>query len=75
MSDATLAELHRWLVRVEAKLDAGLDKVTRQVEAVTGDHEQRLRRVERVLYAASGLAATGSLTGIGSLIAQNVGGA
>ena len=62
MVDMTNGELSRWLNRVEAKLDT-----------VTSDHEQRLRKIERVLYAASGLAATGTLSGLGAIVAQAFG--
>jgi hypothetical protein len=55
--DVTPGELTRWLSRVEAKLDK-----------VGNDHEQRLRRTERVMYVAVGLALAGAGTGIGSLV-------
>ena len=51
-------ELSRSLVRIELKLDR-----------VTEDHEQRLRRIERVLYVSLGLAGAGTTSGLGALIA------
>lgn len=57
------AELNRSLVRIEVKLDS-----------VTGDHESRLRRVERTLYVTMGLAGAGVASGAGSFIAALFGG-
>ncbi|MBX6357645.1 MAG: hypothetical protein IRZ05_17555 [Micromonosporaceae bacterium] len=55
--DLTLGELARSLVRIEMKLDQAI-----------GDHETRLRRVERVMWVALGLAAAGGVSGIGTLL-------
>lgn len=55
--DLTLGELGRSLVRIEQKLDQAI-----------GDHENRLRRVERVMWVALGLAAAGGVSGIGTLL-------
>lgn len=52
----TNAELARLLMRIEQKLDAAV-----------GDHEQRLRRLERNVYVASGVAMAGG-TGFGALL-------
>lgn len=54
--EITNAELARLLMRIERKLD----------EAV-GDHEQRIRKLERNLYVASGLSMAGG-TGFGTLL-------
>lgn len=61
--EVTNAELSRSLVRIEVKLDS-----------VTGDHERRLRSVERWMYMAMGLAGAGAVSGVGSLIAYAAGG-
>lgn len=55
--DLTLGELARSLARIEHKLDQAI-----------GDHETRLRRVERVMWVALGLAAAGGVSGIGTLL-------
>lgn len=57
VEEVTTGELARSLQRIEAKLDQ-----------VTGDHEQRLRRVERWMWTAMGLAGAGAVSGIGSLL-------
>ena len=54
--EITNAELARLLIRIERKLD----------EAI-GDHEQRIRKLERNLYLASGVAMAGG-TGFGTLL-------
>ena len=56
-TDVTNGELSRWLTRVEHKLDK-----------VANDHEVRLRRTERVMYVALGLALAGGASGIGALV-------
>jgi hypothetical protein len=53
-----------WLRRVEDKLD----------RAIT-DHENRLRTVERVMWAALGIAMVGGVSGIGSFLASLLRGA
>ncbi len=55
--EVTTGELGRSLKRVEDKLDKAL-----------GDHEQRLRRIERMTYVALGIAMAGGITGVGSFI-------
>ena len=55
--DITQGELSRWLGRVERKLDK-----------VADDHEVRLRRTERIMYVALGLALAGGASGIGALV-------
>lgn len=50
-------ELARSLVRIELKLDK-----------ITGDHEDRLRRIERFTYVAMGLGTTGAVSGIVSAL-------
>jgi len=55
--DVSNAELSRSLVRIESKLDRETD-----------DHELRIRRVERYVYVALGLATAGAASGIGTLI-------
>lgn len=54
----TTPELIRWLRRVERKLDA-----------VTNDHEQRIRKLERMLWVAAGMAAAG-----GGVLSRLIGG-
>lgn len=49
----TNSELARALIRIEGKL-----------EQVTGDHELRLRRVERWVWIASGMSAAGMISGL-----------
>jgi len=61
--EVTNAELSRSLVRIEAKLDQ-----------VTGDHEIRLRRIERYVYISLGLAAAGAASGLSALFSASVGG-
>lgn len=51
--EVTNSELSRSLVRIELKLDF-----------VTGDHESRLRRIERMAYIAMGLGGAGTITSI-----------
>lgn len=51
------AELSRWLVRVEQKIDR-----------LTGDHEERLRRLERAVWIMTGVGAAGVTSGVGALI-------
>lgn len=63
IDEVTNAELSRSLVRIETKLDRATD-----------DHELRLRRVERVMYVALGLAAAGATSGLGALITAIGGG-
>lgn len=58
VEEVTTGELGRSLQRIEAKLDQ-----------VTGDHEQRLRRVERWMWTAMGLAAAGAASGLASVVA------
>lgn len=53
------------LIRIESKLDNFL--------VTYGDHETRLRKLEKALYLATGFAATLG-GGIGTLITQLVGG-
>ena len=55
MSDegVTNSELSRALTRIEAQLGQ-----------VTGDHEIRLRRVERWVWIATGMSAAGMLSGV-----------
>ena len=55
--DVSNGELSRWLTRVEHKLDK-----------VSNDHENRLRRTERAMYVAMGLALAGGVSGIGALL-------
>lgn len=55
--DVTNGELARALIRIESKLDK-----------VSDDHENRLRRIERISYIALGLAVTGASTGFSSLV-------
>jgi hypothetical protein len=62
MADVTNGELARWLTRVETKLDK-----------VGNDHEGRIRRTERIMWVAIGLALAGGATGIGSLVGTLVG--
>lgn len=62
--EITNAELMRWLTRIERKIDD-----------VIGDHEHRLRRVERVMYMTAGIALAGMGTGASSLIYTIIGGA
>lgn len=61
MTDMTSIE--RQLERIELKLDKAID-----------DHERRLRALERWVYIASGLALTGTGTGIASLFSILSGG-
>ena len=58
MDDESLStgEIRRWLERVEQK-----------ISLVTGDHEQRLRKLERFMYISVGVA-TLIGTALGSLI-------
>lgn len=44
-----IPELYRWLRRVERKLDT-----------VTGDHETRIRKLERLVWIATGVAIVAS---------------
>lgn len=55
--EVTNSELSRSLVRIEAKLDK-----------VTEDHEARLRRVEKILYVALGMAVAGMTSGMGAFL-------
>lgn len=50
-------EMIRWLTRMEATLDR-----------IANDHETRLRRTERVMYVAMGLALAGGISGGASLL-------
>lgn len=59
--EVTNAELGRSLVRIESKLDK-----------VSEDHEQRIRRTERFLYVALGMAGAGTTSGMSALIAALV---
>lgn len=51
------AELARWMERVEAA-----------VMKITGDHEERLRQLERRLWIMTGLASAGAATSIGAIL-------
>ena len=53
----TNAELSRSLVRIESKLDRATD-----------DHELRIRRLERYMYTAVGLALAGAASGVTGLL-------
>lgn len=55
--EVTNSELSRSLIRIESKLDL-----------VTGDHEVRLRRLEKYVYVSLGLAVAGATSGVGALI-------
>lgn len=57
VNEMTQGELTRWLSRVESKLDK-----------VANDHENRLRRTERVMYVAIGLALAGGISGGSALL-------
>lgn len=57
--DVTNAELSRSLIRIEQKIDK-----------VSEDHEQRLRRAERFLYVALGLAGASTASSLSALIAS-----
>lgn len=57
VNEMTQSELTRWLSRVESKLDK-----------VANDHENRLRRTERVMYVAIGLALAGGISGGSALL-------
>lgn len=57
----TNSELSRALVRIESKLDQ-----------ITGDHEQRLRRVERFAWIATGLSTAGMLSGVMAAIQTGI---
>lgn len=61
--EVTNSELSRSLVRIESKLDK-----------VAEDHEMRLRRTERMMYVAIGLAAAGATSGLGALLTALGGG-
>jgi hypothetical protein len=52
----TPGEIARSLRRIETKL-----------EEVTGDHEKRLRAIERWMYGAAGAGGLGALTGLMAL--------
>lgn len=54
----TNGELGRWLTRVETKIDHAVS-----------DHESRIRRIERSMYVAIGLATAGVASGLSSLLA------
>jgi hypothetical protein len=56
--EVTNSELSRSLVRIEQKLDT-----------VTGDHERRLRTVERWMYVAMGLGGAGAASGVATMFA------
>lgn len=55
--DITLGEIRRSLERIEKKLDQ-----------VALDHEQRIRRTERIMHASLGLALAGAGTGVTGLL-------
>lgn len=55
-ADVTDAEVVRWLERIESKLDK-----------ITGDHEDRLRRLERAVWVTAGISGAGIASGIGAL--------
>lgn len=57
LREMTMGEVARTLARIEQKLDA-----------ITSDHEQRLRRVERYVWVMTGVGATGATTGVASLV-------
>ena len=61
--EVTNSELSRSLVRIEQKLDN-----------VTGDHEQRLRRIERWVYIAVGLGSAGTIGSVVQAIGMAAGG-
>lgn len=61
--DVTNGELARSLTRIEGKLDK-----------VSDDHENRLRRIERVTHIALGLGVAGATSGVGSMLSTFIGG-
>lgn len=55
------AELARLIVRMEQSLDR-----------LSQDHEDRLRRLERILWTMTGIASAGALSGISALFTSGV---
>ena len=58
MGGETIADIRVSVARIEEKID-GLNRKFDDVLRVTGDHENRMRRVERAGYVAMGLAIAG----------------
>ena len=57
-----MGELNRTMKRIEGKLDA-----------VTGDHETRIRGIEKWMWTLFGIGTTGAVSGMGALITGLVG--
>lgn len=65
MSDEpTNAELARAIGRIESEMASGFARLERKMDEVTGDHEKRLRALERWMWTCIGLSLTGALSGI-----------
>lgn len=61
MSEGAVSDLLERLARMETKLDVFLSR--------SDDHETRLRRVERVVWIATGFAATAG-SAVGALLSK-----
>ena len=55
--DLTMAEMGRTMVRIEGKLDK-----------VTADHEDRLRRLEKAVWIATGTGAAGLASSLAAIL-------
>jgi hypothetical protein len=56
------AELARWMMRVEAKIDL-----------LAQDHEDRLRALEKAVWIATGLGGAALTSGVGAIVQGLVG--
>lgn len=56
------------LARTLGRFEQTLDRVEARLATQLADHEQRLRRLERMTYVAVGLAVAGGSSGVGALL-------
>jgi hypothetical protein len=56
----------------ELRLGRSLTRIEFKLDSLSEDHEGCLRRTERILYVALGVAAAGAMSGIGTLISALV---